>query len=103
MSRIDHHRPHYPDQLGQFNKSYHLEMVADRSRTSAIFRSLSQVLHSETVFCDLGCGSGIFSIFAARHARKVYAIEIDPETARVAAASIAASPYIDRIELIEGD
>lgn len=103
MSRIDHHQPHYPEQLGQFKKSYHLEMVADQSRTSAIFRALHQVLSPETVFCELGCGSGIFSIFAARQARKVYAVEIDPETARVAAANIAASPSADRIELIEGD
>lgn len=103
MSRIDHHQPHYPEQLGQFKKSYHLEMVADRSRTSAIFRALGQVLHPDTLFCELGCGSGIFSIFAARYAKKVYAIEIDPATARIAAANIAASPFADRIELIQGD
>jgi predicted RNA methylase len=102
MSRIDHHQPHYPD-LGQFKKSYHLEMVADRARTSAIFRALQRVLTPETVFCELGCGSGIFSLFAARLARKVYAIEIDPGTARVAAANCAASPFGERIELIEGD
>ena len=103
MSRIDHHQPHYPEQLGQFKKSYHLEMVADQSRTSAIFRALRQVLRPETLFCELGCGSGIFSIFAARYARKVYAVEIDPETARIAAANIARSPFANRIELIEGD
>lgn len=103
MSRIDHHQPHYPEQLGQFKKSYHLEMVADRSRTSAIFRALRQVLRPETLFCELGCGTGIFSIFAARYAKKVYAVEIDPETARVAAANFAASPFADRIELIQGD
>jgi predicted RNA methylase len=103
MSRIDHHQPHYPEQLGQFKKSYHLEMVADQSRTSAIFRALRQVLRPETLFCELGCGSGIFSIFAARYAKKVYAVEIDPETARIAAANIARSPFANRIELIKGD
>jgi len=103
MSRIDHHQPHYPEQLGQFKKSYHLEMVADQSRTSAIFRALHQVLRPDTLFCELGCGSGIFSIFAARHAKKVYAVEIDPETARIASANIAAAPFADRVELIQGD
>jgi predicted RNA methylase len=102
MSRIDHHQPHYPE-LGQFKKSYHLEMVADRSRTSAIFRALQRVLTPETVFCELGCGSGIFSLFAARLARKVYAVEIDPGAARIAAANFASSPFAERIELIEGD
>lgn len=102
MSRIDHHQPHYPE-LGRFKKSYHLEMVADRSRTSAIYRAVQRVLNPETVFCELGCGSGIFSLFAARLARKVYAVEIDPATARIAAANFAASPFVERIELIEGD
>ncbi len=102
MSRIDHHQPRSPD-LGQFKKSYHLEMVADRSRTSSIFRALQRVLAPDTVFCELGCGSGIFSLFAARLARKVYAVEIDPDTARIAAANFATSPFADRIVLIEGD
>jgi predicted RNA methylase len=103
MSRIDHHQPHYPVQLGQFKKSYHLEMVADRSRTSAIFRALRQVLRSDTLFCELGCGSGIFSLYAARYAKKVYAVELDPGTVGIAGANFAASPFADRIELIEGD
>lgn len=104
MGRIDHHRPNYsPGDLGQFKKSYHLEMVADRARTSAIFRALRQVLRPETVFCELGCGSGVFSIFAARHAKRVYAVEIDSQTARLAATNIAASPFADRIQLIAAD
>jgi predicted RNA methylase len=103
MTRIHHHRPRYSEQLGQFQQSYHLEMVADQARTAPIFQALRQVLTPETRFCELGCGTGIFSIFAAAYARHVCAVEIDPVMARTAAANIAASPFADRIELIVAD
>jgi protein arginine N-methyltransferase 1 len=105
MSRIDHHRPgyEYARGLGQFKKSYHLEMVADQSRTSAIFRALDEVLRPGTLFCELGCGTGLFSIFAAKRAKKVYAVEVDPDLAKVAAGNIRRSGFGERIELIEGD
>jgi protein arginine N-methyltransferase 1 len=105
MGRIEHHRPGYSDTLGlgQFKKSYHLEMIADQLRTSAIIRALAEVLRPEKIFCELGCGTGIFSIFAARRARKVFAVEIDPHMVQVARSNIAESGVADRIELIAGD
>lgn len=103
MSRIDHHRPHYAELYGQFRKSYHLEMISDWSRTSAIFRALRRAISPDTIFCELGCGSGIFSIYAAERVRKVYAVEIDPVIAQTARETFASSPFSDRIELIEGD
>jgi predicted RNA methylase len=103
MTRIDHHRPSYSDKLGQFKQSYHLEMAADRVRTAPIFQALREVLTPETSFCELGCGTGIFSIFAAAHARHVWAVELDPVMARIAAANIEASQFADRIELIVAD
>ena len=103
MSRIDHHHPRYPDLFGQFRKSYHLEMVSDKQRTSAILRALRRALNPETVFCELGCGTGIFSIYAASRCKKVYAIERDPAIALVARKNIQQSRYGHKIELIEGD
>ena len=103
MSRVVHHHPQYPDLYGQFKKSYHLEMVSDRVRTEAIFRSLRKTVTRDAVFCELGCGTGIFSIYAASRARKVYAVEIDPNMARVAAENFRRSRFASRIELIEGD
>jgi predicted RNA methylase len=103
MSRVAHHRPQYPDQFGQFKMSYHLEMISDRARTGAIFESLRRALAGDAVFCELGCGTGIFSIYAAGRCRKVYAVELDPAVAAVARANIEASRFAERIELIVAD
>ena len=103
-SRIDHHRPQYADLLGQFKKSYHLEMVSDKARTEAIETALQQaLLDPEAVFCELGCGTGLFTIQAARSCRRAYAVEIDPVMVDVAQANFAACRYRDRIDLIAGD
>jgi predicted RNA methylase len=103
MSRLDHHRPHYPDLLGHFKKSYHMEMISDPVRTDSICEALRRSLHPDDVFCELGCGTGIFSIYAAELCRKVYAIELDPSIAAVAALNISGSRFRDRIHLIEDD
>ena len=103
MSRIGHHRPQYPDQFGQFKMSYHLEMVSDSVRTAALFEGLRRSLHPEMVFCELGCGTGIFSIFAAGRCKKVYAVELDPAIAAVARANFERSRFAERIELIVAD
>ncbi len=103
MSRIDHHRPRYPELYGQFRKSYHLEMVSDWTRTHSIFHALCRALAPGMVFCDLGCGAGIFSTYAAERTQRVYAVEIDPVIAETAKENFASSPFADRIEFIEGN
>lgn len=103
-SRIEHHRPQYPDLFGQFKKSYHLELISDKARTEAIAMALQQaLLDPEAVFCELGCGTGLFTIQAARSCRKAYAVEIDPVMLEVARKNFLACRYRDRIELIAGD
>ncbi len=103
MSRIDHHLPFYPDLLGQFRSSYHLELMADHQRTSSIFNALQRTLCPDTVFCELGCGTGIFSLHAARRCAKVYAVELDTQIADVARRNIQDSAFNDKIELIVDD
>jgi len=103
MSRIDHHRPRYSELHGQFRRSYHLEMISDRTRTRSIFHALRRALAPGMVFCELGCGTGIFSTYAAERTQKVYAVEIDPIIAETARENFAKSPFADRIEFIEGN
>ena len=103
MSRIDHHRPQYADLFGHFRRSYHLEMVSDNTRTNAIFRALRRALRPDTVFCELGCGSAIFSTYAASRCSKVYTVERDPVIAETAALNIEQCKYSERIELIHDD
>lgn len=53
---------------------------------------------------DAGTGSGILALFAAEAgAKKVYAVEIDPQAISLARRSMQASPYGDRIEVVESD
>ena len=103
MSRIAHHQPAYEDLRGQFRKSYHLEMVLDQARTDLIQNSLQETLQAEHIFCELGCGTGIFSIEAARHCSRVYAVEADEEIAEIARENIDRSGLGDRIELVVSD
>jgi predicted RNA methylase len=102
-SRIDHHRPQYPDVEGLFKKSYHLEMVSDAARTETISLALSKALRADSVFCELGCGTGLFTIQAAARCRKAYAVELDPDMVKIASDNINSSRWRDKIELIPGD
>lgn len=103
MSRVAHHQPAYPDLHGQFRRSYHLELVADDARVGSILRALEETVHPDDVFCEIGCGSGVFAIEAAKRCRKVFAIELDPETADLAEANIQSSGQADRIRVLRGD
>ncbi|MFC1597002.1 methyltransferase domain-containing protein [Planctomycetota bacterium] len=102
-SRIEHHRPQFEDLFGQFNKSYHLELMTDRARTAVIFDTLRRVLSPDMVFCELGCGTGVFSVYAAGRCKKTYAVELDLKICEVAEKNIEASRFADRIELVRGN
>lgn len=75
-------------------------MVSDRARTDAIFAGLRRVLKPDTVFCELGCGTGIFSIYAASICRRVYAVEMDPQMMEIACRNFQLSEAAERIESI---
>lgn len=58
---------------------------------------------SESTVIDVGCGSGILSIIAARlGARKVYGIDAAPGTIEVATENARAQGVADRTEFFEG-
>jgi predicted RNA methylase len=63
---------------GYANLSIHLEMLQDKSRTLAYKDAvdLSAQFMRDKIVLDIGCGSGILSIFCAKAgARHVYAID----------------------------
>lgn len=102
-SRLDHHSPKYPDAVGNFGLSYHLEMIKDAERVGAIAAALEECLGPETVHCELGVGTGIFAIYAAQRCRKVYAVERDPAVFQLARENIRRSGLEHKIELIQAD
>lgn len=102
-SRLGHHTPIYQNSIGNFNLSYHLEMLLDEERVNAIKKALDETLIQGGIHCDLGAGTGIFAIYAAERCRKVYAIERDPAIFEIAKKNIAQSPYKDKIVLLKMD
>ena len=83
------------------------EMVLDVSRTQAYIRAIDAHSHlfAQAVVLDVGCGSGILSLFAARAgAHTVLCVEKSP-TAAVLARSVVATntPFASTIEVIVAD
>lgn len=103
MARTEHHTPDYNETAkGNFRLAYHLEMVSDQERVGQFKKAIDKVVSEDTIFCEVGCGTGIFSIHAARRAKKVYAVELDPEVYAFAKKNIEASG-LTNIELINAN
>lgn len=69
-----------PHDLNYFGAYQHLsnqkEMLMDTARTRAFADALDEVVSSDDIVVDVGCGSGILSLMAAKQgAQRVYAIE----------------------------
>jgi protein arginine N-methyltransferase 1 len=76
-------------------------MLADRVRTEAYARALERTIQPSSVVLDIGTGTGIMALFAARlGARRVYAVE-SSDVIQVARDLAAANGYADRIEFIQ--
>lgn len=104
MTRARHHNPRYAS--GSFQLSYHLEMISDRERVDRgkeAIRAAANDVGQAATFLELGCGTGVFSIFAAQFCKRVYAVESDPEVLAIAKQNISKHRLTKRIELIEGD
>ncbi len=103
-SRLKHHTPQYIEKTeGGFNRAYHLEMIKDEERVSRICAALDENLKPDDTFCELGAGTGLFSIYAAKRCQKVYAVEKDPQMIQIAWGNIKRAGLQHKIELIEGD
>ena len=78
------------------------QMIADLGRTAAYAKALERRVTPDSVVVDIGTGTGIFALLAARlGARKVYAI--DPSDAIDYGRRIAAANGLsERIEFIQG-
>ena len=81
----------------------HRTMIRDRVRTGAFRRAINAVVRPGDTVLDVGAGSGILSMFAARAgAARVYAVERTP-IAGLAEQLAAANGVADTVTVIHGD
>jgi hypothetical protein len=95
-----HSLPALPNDWG--STEHHVSMLADTDRTFAFKRAIEEVVKPGDVVLEIGTGTGILSVFAARAgAKKVYAIEaygLGPVAQQV----FEKNGVGDRVELIRG-
>jgi protein arginine N-methyltransferase 1 len=78
------------------------DMIADGARVDAYVQALRQCVRPGCVVLDLGTGTGIFALLAARFgARRVYAIEAD-DAIHLARELAVRNGCSDRIEFMQG-
>lgn len=83
------------------SRDIHRRLVADRVRTDAFRRSLVATIRPGAVVLDVGAGSGVLSLFAARAgARRVYAIERATHAAMLARTAIADNGFSNVVSVI---
>lgn len=104
ITRTLHHSPHYNhSDKGNFDPAYHLEMISDPERVGLFKKGIDKAVNEKTVFCDLGCGTGLFTVYAAHKAKKVYAVDYDESILEVARENIEKSGLSDKITLIHSN
>jgi predicted RNA methylase len=57
---------------------YQFNLISDKRRMGAFTRAIREVITQGDVVADLGAGVGTLSLTAARNARVVYSVEVDP-------------------------
>ena len=74
-------------------------------RTGAFFASRidGRLVAADAAVLDMGTGSGVCALFAARHARRVVAVDINPEAVRCATVNALMNRLDARIDIRQGD
>lgn len=80
------------------------ECLLDTRRTKSFKRAIEETVLPGDVVLDVGTGSGILGMFAAKAgAKKVYAVDIAPDIAQFAKKNVINNGYKNKIEVISGD
>lgn len=78
--------------------------TGEHETTRGVLRLMQPVICADDVVADLGAGSAVLAIGAAKlGARRAIAIELDPDAIGNAEANVLANGVADRVSLIEGD
>lgn len=83
---------------------YHQTMLADGVRNRALYKAIKAKVTSETSFLDVGAGTGVWAILAAKlGAKRVVAIEIEECLIPIIYKHAKENGVAGRIEIIHGD
>ncbi len=86
--------------LSRFVPPWHLKMLADHERNEAFEKAIKKAVKSDSVVLDIGTGSGILSMMAARAgAQKVFTCEQSKYIADAALENIRKNGYESNIKL----
>jgi len=78
--------------------------TGDHASTRGVLRLLPGALRGGAAVADVGSGSAVLAIAAAKlGARRAYAIESDPDAITNAVANVCANGVEDRVHVLEGD
>lgn len=89
---------------GRFDSSeVHIRMLNDTRRTGSYMAAIAETVKPGDVVLDIGTGTGVLAMMAARAgARKVYAVEREPNMANLAEILFKKNGLHDRIQIIRG-
>lgn len=77
------------------------QCLVDEERTLYFQKAINRVVKKNDIVLDLGTGSGIMAILAARAgAKKIFAIEFDSFVAKIAEKAIKANNFKEKINLL---
>ena len=97
--RDEHFALHIPGVL-----NYHALMLADGLRNKLLYKAIKQNVNSETNFLDIGAGTGVWAILAAKlGAKRVVAVEIEECLIPIIYKHAQENGVADRIEIVHGN
>lgn len=76
------------------------ECLADAERTRRLIDAVQSAARAAKSALEIGTGTGILSLAAARAGMVVTALEVDAETAGIARANVATNRFADRISVL---
>ncbi len=84
--------------------NYHQKMLLDGVRNKLLYAAIKAHVTSETAFLDIGAGTGVWAILAAKlGAKRVVAVEIDECLIPIIFRHAQENGVADRIEIIHGN
>jgi type II protein arginine methyltransferase len=80
---------------------WHFAMLNDEERNTAYERAINNMVTDKSIVLDIGSGSGLLAMMAARaNAKSVISCEMNPTIAELARETVQLNGYADRIKII---